>query len=521
MDYSVTFARHFARLVWLLSHEPASTDEQKAALRALAALSREGTVKLDEREQLLIANDTSVPPAFEGVAEVAALMAGHGVSTITIDAGTSAAHILGVVRILARAPTEAPGDAPGTAAEKRRAALGTTAVRFSSRAEPLTEPAEEPVQEPVPRAERIAEPFAAETPETPGRDAWGDTGAEGMTGHAGGRPKPTKPLPALLAQLDQAGDVRAVTDVLDDLTSIAEDAAREGTVMTVVEILTRIAKRETEIEDAEVKRAVATAWHRLAAPEMMRVVAAQLPHAAAKQDELIAVLAHADDDGAAVVEQLGGLTAQSDGRAYFRALVKLRTGIPALIQLLGDSRWFVARSAVDALGDMQAREAEQALTALMRHEDARLRNGARGALMRLGTPKALVAIQEALRCDDAALRIQAALAMGGRNDAHATRTLVHALNDEKDEEVQAAQLRALGKLGTRDAVQRLLEEAAPEQGLFKKKSSALRVAAVKGLAEAGTASAMVALRKLTLDKDESVREAALYASRRRTGSSKL
>ena len=34
MDYSVTFARHFSRLVWLLLNESGSVAEQKAALRA-------------------------------------------------------------------------------------------------------------------------------------------------------------------------------------------------------------------------------------------------------------------------------------------------------------------------------------------------------------------------------------------------------------------------------------------------------------------------------------------------------
>jgi hypothetical protein len=520
MDYSVTFARHFVRLVWLLSHEPAGTDEQKAALRALVALSKDGPVTLSEREELLTANDASVPVAFAGVAEMAAQMAGHGVDAITIDAGTSAAHLLGVARILATARADAPGDAPGTTAEKRRAALGATTVTFTSRRadgvlrdrhigemahasahELVHEP--EPVYEPEPVHEPIDEPVPP-----PARAA-----DENRI--------PSRPLSALLAQLDQVSEPAALTGVLDDLAVIAESAAHGGTVTTVIEILARITKRETEIHEAEAKHAVATSLRRLATPPMMRMVAAQLPDAAAKTDELIAVLAHAGDDGAvAVVEQLAGLTAQSDGRAYFSALTKLPAGIPALVQLLDDSRWFVVRSAADALGDMQARDAEQPLTTLMRHEDARVRNGARGALMRLGTQKALVAIQEALRGDDVAMRMQAALAMGGRKDAHAARTLVHAFTDEKDEEVQAAQLRALGKLGTREAVEHLLEVAAPEQGLFKKKSSALRVAAVKGLAEAGTGSAMMAVRKLATDKDESVREAAAYAARRRTGSSK-
>src|SRR5665213_33208 len=46
LDQSVTHARHLARLVWLLLHEPDNIDDQKATLRLLVAASRDETVNL-------------------------------------------------------------------------------------------------------------------------------------------------------------------------------------------------------------------------------------------------------------------------------------------------------------------------------------------------------------------------------------------------------------------------------------------------------------------------------------------
>jgi HEAT repeat protein len=244
----------------------------------------------------------------------------------------------------------------------------------------------------------------------------------------------------------------------------------------------------------------------------MRAVATQIPHAAERRDELIAVLARAGEEGAdAVVEQLAAVAAQSDRRAYFDVLLQLHAGIPTLIHMLGDQRWFAARNAADLLGELQAREAEQPLTELLRHEDDRVRRSATGALMRLGTPKAMQAIQEALKSDAPQMRMQAAAALVTRKDVRTAATLIRALDEEKDEEVQAAFLFALGKLGTTDAVQRLLEAVKVEKGLFKKKPTAFRVAAVQGLAEARTKEAMDALRELALDRDEDIRDAASFA----------
>jgi HEAT repeat protein len=143
-----------------------------------------------------------------------------------------------------------------------------------------------------------------------------------------------------------------------------------------------------------------------------------------------------------------------------------------------------------------------------------VRRAATGALMRLGTTRAMNAIQEALKDGAPAMRMQAAAALVARKDVKTAATLVRALEEEKDDEVQAAFLLALGKLATPDAVQRLLKATEAERGLFKKKSTAFRVAAVQGLGEARTPEAIETLKLLQGDKDRDVNVAATHALQR-------
>jgi len=323
---------------------------------------------------------------------------------------------------------------------------------------------------------------------------------------------PTASHRDLLAQLEQASGVNVLTQVLDDLVAIAESAARDARAAVVTEILCRVTRREPQIHEFEAKRAFVMAQRRLAKPMLLRAIVQELPHAGDQRDAFIAVLTRAGEDGAdALIEQIAAISGQNERRVYFDALLLLQAGVPTLIHMLGDARWFVARNAAELLGEMQAREAEPQLTELLKHTDDRVRRAATSALMRLGTSRAMQAIQDALKDGAPAMRMQAAAALVTRKDVKTAATLVRALEEEKDEEVQAAFLLALGKLATPDAVQRLLKAVEPERGLFKKKGSAFRVAAVQGLGEARSPEATEALKGLQSDKDEEVREAATFA----------
>jgi HEAT repeat protein len=548
MDHSVTFARHYARLLWLLLHEAANVDEQKASLRALVTVAKDGAVSLAANGDSLWANATSVPSALSGVADAARQMSAHGVAEIAFDAAAGAAGVLGSARILAGAPTVGDG---GAAALSRLQALGAAGVRFRASpppaiAAPVAAPAETvaaAAPAPVPAAAMPAQPSSVPSalpdfgladldvldeqvvqarlrptpranvaiPSNPESRAEGS----GMFEQFAATRAPTSSHVELLAQLEQSTGVNMLTRVLDDLVAIAESAARDARPALVCEILCRVTKREPQIHDFEAKRAFVMAQRRLAKPQLLRAITQELPHAGIQRDTFIAVLTRAGEDGAdALIEQISAISGQNERRVYFDALLQLQSGIPTLIHMLGDARWFVARNAAELLGEMQAREAEPQLTELLRHSDDRVRRAATGALMRLGTTRAMHAIQEALKDGAPAMRMQAAAALVARKDVKTAATLVRALEDEKDDEVQAAFLLALGKLATPDAVQRLLKAVEPERGLFKKKSTAFRVAAVQGLGEARTPEAIEGLKGLVSDKDDDVASSSKVALQR-------
>jgi len=555
MDYSVTFARHYSRLVWLLLHETSNVDEQKATLRALVTVAKDGAVTLASDGADVTANGHDVPGVLSGVTDVVRRMTAHGVREIVFDAGAAPAGILGSARILAADASVGDG---GAGAEAKLAALGAPSVRFTR--EPVTTatsatppvaapvvpaPAPPPAAAPAPAAPTPAAAAAPAAPTEPG--ALPDFGfedadvidEEALKDKLRPTPRATSAVPAapsrppegggmfaqfaasrtptashrdLLAQLEQASGVNVLTQVLDDLVAIAESAARDAKASVVCEILCRVTRREPQIHEFEAKRAFVMAQRRLAKPMLLRAIVQELPHAGDQRDAFIAVLTRAGEDGAdALIEQIAAISGQNERRVYFDALLQLQAGVPTLIHMLGDARWFVARNAAELLGEMQAREAEPQLTEQLRHTDDRVRRAATSALMRLGTSRAMQAIQDALKDGAPAMRMQAAAALVTRKDVKTAATLVRALEEEKDEEVQVAFLLALGKLATPDAVQRLLKAVEPERGLFKKKGTAYRVAAVQGLGEARSPEASEALKALQSDKDEEVREAATFA----------
>jgi HEAT repeat protein len=548
MDHSVTFARHYARLLWLLLREPANVDEQKASLRALVTVSKDGAVSLTANGDSLWANATVVPGALSGVADLARQLGRHGIAEVAFDQGAGAAGVLGSARLLSG--DEVAGDG-GAGALAKLEALGAVGVRFVARpvAQPVATPVAVPVAVPVPApapaamtAASVAAPSATAAAPAPPIIEPGTLPDFGLgevdvldeqAMHAKLRPTPRAnvPIPAsenrppaggmfdqfaasrtptashteLLAQLDQATSPGVLTQVLDDLVAIAEAAARDARLTLVCDILCRVTRRETQIQDFDSKRAFVMAQRRLAKPQVLRALTQELPHAGDQRDQFIAVLVRAGEDGAdALIEQIAAISGQNERRVYFDALLQLQAGVPTLIHMLGDARWFVARNAAELLGEMQTREAEPQLTELLRHTDDRVRRAATSALMRLGTTRAMNAIQEALKDGAPAMRMQAAAALVARKDVKTAATLVRALEEEKDDEVQAAFLLALGKLATPDAVQRLLKAVEAERGLFKKKSTAFRVAAVQGLGEARTPEAIEALKGLVSDKDDDV-----------------
>ena len=515
MDYSATFARHFVRLVWLLSNEPANIDEQKAALRALVTVAREGFVSLGERGGQLTANGTALPTAFPGVADVVTRMAVHRVKTIEVDRSAGAADVLRIARQLVGTTGDGPSppgstarlsvDTPTTASAAAPEATRASALPDMDFGEMLDDPlAAVPERRPPSRAE----PSVADQSSRARHDP------SGMFDHfAAARTSSATPK-EVLVRLDSESSPTALIALLDELVTRAERAMGAGQPALATEIFHRIVRRERDAHDFEVKRAFVLSVKRLTKPALLKAVVLEL--ARERREESLVVLARTGEDGAdALIEQLAEEEVRRVRLSYFDALVHLQAGVPTLIHMLGDARWYVARNAAALLGEMQAHDAEKPLAALLHHDDERVRHAATVSLMWLDTPRALPTIHEALTDVAPQMRMQAAAALVKRTESNVADTLLRALDEERDDEVSAAFLIALGRMGTPSAVARLIATAEPDKGMFRKKPVALRVAAVQALSEARSDEALAALTMLQGDKDEDVRATAVYALGRR------
>jgi HEAT repeat protein len=468
VDYAVTFARHFSRLVWLLLNQADSVDEQKAALRALVTLSKEGAVVMTVQDGQLAVNGAVLPPALTGVQEVLSQFQGSAVREMVVDVGAHAADLLGTAKVLASAT--ATGD-EGREIDAKLRALAPRSVRVAFRRTTSD------VDSTVVRA------FTAVDVPVEGADE-------------------------IFARLDATVSVGVGSRLLDQIVAMAEVHARANKTLAVADWMAKVVAREAQRTDPEIRRAFAAAVRRLTKPTTLRAVAAVLPRRKERVDEFLAILARTGDEGAeALIEQLTAAQSLSERRIYFDALVRLKAGTTTLVHMLGDPRWYVARNAADLLGELNAIDADAPLSELLKHDDDRVRRAAAHALGKLGTAHAVVALRKALKDPSAHVRALAAIGLASRKGARSAGTLVRALETEPDLEVQIAILGALGRVANAEAVQRLVK-AAESPGAFKRKATAFRVAAVQGLGEARTPAAMTALRELAADRDREVRGAA-------------
>ena len=510
MDYSVTFARHFSRLVWLLLNQPGSIDEQKAALRAVVTVSRDGPIALAIVDWRLVVNGEPLAEALRGVQDLTAQLIGHAVRELSVQQGATAADLLGAARALAAEPR--PGDG-GAALLAQMAALGAKTVHVETQglgapAAPLAS-AGSSAAPASPRGSGKSAAAPVRSAATGPHDLGIETDETSGSYLAFAAVQQPKGSPGeLVGRLDSTRSVAAISRALDDIVNMAELMARDNKTDTVATLFHAVVSREERVTEADLKRAYNLAIRRLVKPTLLRPVASLLPRRREKQEEYLAVLTRAGEDGAdALIEQLTQAQSLGDRRIYFDALVSLKAGVAALIHMLGDARWYVVRNAADLLGEMEATEAEAPLGELIRHSDERVRRAAVTALSKIATPRALQALHDALGDSSSQVRMQAAAGLAARKQSKSAATLTRALEGEADLEVQLSIIAALGKIATPDAVQKLIKAAEPEGRIFKKKNVAFRVAAVQALGEARTPAALNALQALNKDRDKEVVDA--------------
>ena len=206
-------------------------------------------------------------------------------------------------------------------------------------------------------------------------------------------------------------------------------------------------------------------------------------------------------------------------RAYFDSIVALDLNATLLFELVRDSRWFVVRNAVALLGEMGVEQADVAMLPLLAHDDDRIRIAAARALMRLGTAKAMHGLHGVVEDKHPEVRRISAAAYGlpgsgGGGVRPPAARLAAALDKERDEDVALEMLASLGKLGSADAIQRLLRIAQPaaaaEPGERQVNRDAwIRIAALEALVRARGYAVLSSIESLTGDADPEVAAAVV------------
>ena len=542
---AATFQARFAELVYVLAHEPDATLEHERVLAEAIAASAVGDTSLTTSRLNVALLDEGQSAEGMRLHELVMRMSAHSAHQIDFFEATPGDQILGVARILAGKAR--PND-DGVAFDYELIKVGITHVEVhlgrngfirsgsltpsaspqvngSSVHTPASVPPIEKSHRRTPRggalilgAEIPAGVVAHRTPPPIGAPAIRDESIRMIEGAIKTKALATLSDDALIERLRSSVTPQNVMRVLDEVATVAEARGGEGRWEVVARVFEAFVDREASAEDPELRRAYTIAVRRLTKPTLIRGIAVLLPRRPELRDPLQAVLLRLGPDGAeALIDLLTSSDSLTDRRAYLAALVKMRDAVPTLIHLLGDNRWYVVRNAIDLLGEMRAAEAENALLEVVTHREERVRRSAATALARLGTLRSIQAVEKMATDAVPEVRSHAAQGLGSVKSPRAVGALARALDCETDPEVQAVILAALGRQATDEAVARLTKAAEPDGRLFKRKPTALRLAAVQALAEANTPAALAALRRFADDREREVRVAAARVLRPKEG----
>jgi HEAT repeat protein len=197
-------------------------------------------------------------------------------------------------------------------------------------------------------------------------------------------------------------------------------------------------------------------------------------------------------------------------RGYYSALTQMSEGSEAIVGHLGHSQWYVVRNAADLCGEMRIAEAVPELTKQARHPDERVRKSIAEALGKISTTAAVEPLRQLLSDTSEVVRLQAVAHLSGRGARSLTPAIGELLEAEPNVEVQYEALRALGRIGTPDAILLLREATSPGGKVLGRRSVQFRLNAIRALGTVGP-SAQDALMALSKDESPEVRAAAAEA----------
>ena len=480
-----------------------------AALPPLAAL---GSVELKLGATGLHWHGQHLLPRNTQVSELSGLLFARGVRAIQIHPGATPEHWLGLF-----------GVAVGNV-QPDDAVLGRIAVLLGRRASqrlsvvraletPLPEPP--PVESPAPPSPT---PFVEAQHSPPEPTTWRpDASLAPTTSRASGIFRPQAGgLPADVEARRAVAALQAATSpaeqhaTLEQLRRITPGVLALRDIGAVAELVAALSRSLSKIQDPEVQEAIGDAAAALADEAIVERMVARLG-----EPRVPAV------ERAHLVHAVGALGAVSGGLvvdAYLHVAPELREPYRAAMREAGERAIDLLRerisskvpevvaAAAEFLGLSGSPDVTEALIGLTRHADERVRESALLGLAELGGREIGRPAMPALKDESVLVRSAAARAVAAAGDPAASTVLIRRLEQEKDEGVLAALLKAIGQLGAKDALEVLARFAEP--GGKPRRTPFIRAAAIEGLARLDRTEARALLELYSRDKEQTVKRAA-------------
>ncbi len=486
---------------------PAVLEAMRHITASLPALAGLGSVEWKIGATGLHWHGQHLLPRNTQVAELAGLLFARGIRAIQVNPGVTPEHWLGLFGVAVG--NVAPDDA----------VLGRITVHLGRRASQRLS-ASRTVTDVVPPAAVVAAPsppvesapsapvFVPAPPPPPSAE----TVAPARASHVF-RPnvlpadvEARRAVTALLA----ASSPEEQRANLEKLRQLTPDVIALRDIGAVAEVVAGLDRSLGKIQDPEIQQAIGEVAGTLADEAIVERMVARLGEPRVPPAER----AH-------LVNAVGALGAVSAGLvvdAYLHAAPELREAYRAAMRAAGDRAVEVLQSqAENKVPEVVAAAAEflglsgdphvgELLIKLTHHADERVREAALLGLAELGGREISRPAMPALKDESVLVRTAAARAVAAAGDAGATTVLVRRLEQEKDEGVLAALLKAIGQLGAPDALEVLAKFA--EAGGKPRRTPFVRAAAIEGLARLDRVEAKALLELYARDKEPTVKRAA-------------
>jgi len=488
---------------------PAVLEAMRQITASLPALAALGTVEWKIGATGLLWHGQHLLPRNTQVAELAGLLFARGVRAIQVNPGVTPEHWLGLFGVAVG--NVAPDDA---VLGRIGVLLGKRASQRLSAARSMAEPAPAPAPPPPPAPP--APPAHSPLPQSP-------------PVVAAPAPPPAAPAPPVQSGVFRGGglpadvEARRAVAALQAATTATEQRAtieqlRHITpgvlalrdIGPIAEIVSGLDRSLRKIQDPDIQEAIGDAAGALADEAIVERMVARLGEPRVPPAER----AH-------LVNAVGALGAVSAGPvvdAYLHVLPELREAYRAAMRAAGERTVEVLQAriqskvpevvaaAAEFLGLSGSPDVVELLIGLTRHGDERVREAALLGLAELGGREISRPAMPALKDESVLVRSAAARAIAAAGDVGASTVLIRRLEQEKDEGVLAALLKAIGQLGAKEALDVLAKFAEP--GGKPRRTPFVRAAAIEGLARLDRMEAKALLELYARDKEPTVKRAA-------------